>query len=160
MRQLKNVSTAVICLVALTAPMFAVAQDIKVPVQVTHSGEDSVGRQFAYELREGIRSSYGFRLVDDVATSRVVLSIVSLDLSNNGKGISSAIAVATTFDAIDVPVSGYHITTAVQHCGTDKTAQCARRAMANLDEDLQYLKNKWPAVWRKLGASNVGNARQ
>ena len=51
----------------------AKAQDGKVAVSVSHSGEDSAGKQFAYAIREAIRASNGLRGVNYLERSATTI---------------------------------------------------------------------------------------
>jgi hypothetical protein len=95
----------VLVLVFLLAPGLCLAQPSKrTGVAVSHAGEDQVGRSFAFALKEAIRRSQSFILVDDNLTRpRIVLYLVSVEGNLSQKGISSAIAMVIVYDSLETP---------------------------------------------------------
>lgn len=138
-------------LVFLLAPGLCLAQSKRVPVAVSHSGEDQVGRSFAFALKEAIRRSQSFILVDDDLTGpRIIVRVVSVDGSDNQKGASSAIALAVVYDSVDTPGSGILLDLVVKDCGSNRVEACAKRTLPNIDEAVGTLRKSWPALWKLL----------
>src|SRR5690348_13696004 len=81
----RNVKT-IILVVLLMLPATVYAQSKIIPVAVSHDGEDAVGKGVAFALKEALRSSKGFKLVDfETApkTPRINVILVSLDEAEN-----------------------------------------------------------------------------
>lgn len=121
------------------------AQDKKIPVSVSHSGDDSVGKQFAYAVREALRGSNGYRLTS-LTDSGIYISIVTVDpeRNSNSNGYWTAAAVTYTmknFIPLEKgnPQTWYpiYLTTQVMTIGTQRTAEQARAVMATIDEQLE-----------------------
>ena len=71
------------------------SREARKTLYVHHSGDDSVGKQFAFALREQIRKSSGYRLSDSDSTSAVV-EIVTIDVfvgERTGQGAAASIVV-------------------------------------------------------------------
>jgi hypothetical protein len=67
--------------VLLLAGSLAQAQDTRIPVAVSHAGAEGVGGQIAVALKEAIRGSSSFRLVDDEVSpefARIVVHLTSV----------------------------------------------------------------------------------
>ena len=130
---------------ALTFTSTAWSQDSKVRVSVSHIGEDQIGKQFAYAVREAVRGSNGFRLTPGVE-SVVQINIVSVnpERSSSAGGNWTAAAVIYTmqnFNPFDKgnPQTWYRIylTTVVMTIGVQRVDQQAKSALATLDEALE-----------------------
>jgi hypothetical protein len=139
-------------LVFLLAPGLSLAQPSKrTAVVVTHQGEDQVGRSFAFALKEAIRRSQSFVLVDDNLTgSRIVVRVVSGEGYASQKGVSSAIGVTTVYDRLETPGRGIYIDSSVRNCGSDRVEACAKNELPNIDEAVEYLRKSWPNLWKNL----------
>ena len=139
----------------LLASGFSFAQSKKVPVAVTHSGDDSVGEGIAFALKEAVRGSQSFRLVDDEVAPkqpRIVVHMVSIDTDEypRQRGLSSSIATVIVFDSIETPGFGIYLTMLVQYCGRDKIDPCAKTILPKIDREIEKLRTSWPALWKKL----------
>jgi hypothetical protein len=99
-------------LVFLLAPGLCLAQPSKrTAVAVSHTGEDQVGRSFAFTLKEAIRRSQSFILVDDNLTGpRIVINLVSVESYASQKGVSSAIGITIVYDSLESPGRETYIT--------------------------------------------------
>ena len=74
----------------------AIAQEAKISVSVSHSGEDTVGQRLAFALREAIRSSGGYQLISGPkATYRI--SLVTLDPAKSPAAAGNWTVAAVTF---------------------------------------------------------------
>jgi hypothetical protein len=139
----------VVSLFILAATNAAMAQT-KVPVEVSHSGNDAVGQGIAYAVREVIRGSNGMGIVTDPSRPRIRIILVSVDESDGNTGVSSAVAVSLVFDSPLIPLGGYHITTFVQTCGRNRAAGCGRRIVELTDAEVEKMRTNWPGVWQQL----------
>ena len=115
-------------LLTLFAHGIAVAQSkIQVYLDSTVSNDDSLGAQFVYELKEAIRGSLGFRLVEDKDAYPFIRYIVVTTSSTNKLFISSAHVFL--YDNVGIQLDGVHIATATQYCGRDILSSCVRSRM-------------------------------
>jgi hypothetical protein len=80
--------------VLLLIPSLATAQDTRPAVAVSHSGDDQVGRQLAYAIRERLGRSTLYRLIESRQSPAFTISLVTLDDSVNGQGLASGVSVA------------------------------------------------------------------
>jgi hypothetical protein len=129
------------------APAFALAQkdDGRVQVSVDHSGDDSVGKQFAYAVREAVRASNGFRLTAADSSGLQIL-IVTVDperrsQSNNSWTVASITYTMANFLPYEKgnPQTWYpiYLTSQVMTVGTQRVDEQARSVMATLDSQLE-----------------------
>lgn len=139
--------TLIVGLVALPCLAFAQA---RYPVEVLHSGSDSVGTLYAFELREAIRGSNSMQPVGGGVEPRIKVLVVSLDADDPDRGRSSAIAVTLLYDSLEVPLGGAHLTTVVQICGRDRAANCARTLLSRIDSQVTRLQEISPQLWKTL----------
>src|SRR5437773_3033978 len=132
-----SVATArVLCaaLIFLSASTFA--QNKKIPVEVNHSGQDTVGARIAYELKQSIAASRTMRLEDSAYVPRMKAVIVSLDIEDSARGSRSALSVSIVFDSLDTPLGGIYLTSYVQTCGTLRAQNCAADLLALVDKQI------------------------
>ena len=122
----------------------------RTPVEVLHSGRDSVGVRLAFEVRESIRGSNGMRLVTaSEVDARLVLHIVTIE-GTSTPGISTAASVSLTYDTKSIPLNGFFITSFVQTCGNNRTRECGRDLTADIDGEMEKLRRDWPSLAREL----------
>ena len=101
-----------------------------------------------FELKEAIRGSMSFRLVEDPKLwPYIKLSFVSQGESNNS---SSATAMVLSYDSEAMPMNGAFITTTVQTCGMQKVKECARGLLPDIDLAIGRLQKEAPELWRTL----------
>jgi hypothetical protein len=146
-------SWAMFCFCALVTAVFApstAAQGNKIPVFVSHSGDDSVGQSVAFELKEHLKASQSFRLAESRKLPHIRVDIVSLDENKQDKGVSSAIGYAIVFDSESTPLEGIMLTNGVRRCGRKATAECGRGLLPGIDQQVEWLRDKWPSYYRQL----------
>ncbi len=130
----------------LATPTVASAQEQRALVSVSHAGEDSVGQRLAFALREAIRSSAGYRLVDyKEALFRVSLVTLDPDRSLSGNKTAAAVTytVRNTLPFKDSnPQTWYpiYLTTSIVIAGADRTEDQARGILASLDANIEDYK--------------------
>jgi hypothetical protein len=90
------------------------------------------GSSFVFEVREAVRRSASYCLVDSIKDSVYVLSIGTLDADIGG--------VETAISAAVYTPSRYFITHWVQTCLKKDSEVCARDAIVNFDNAVQGLK--------------------
>lgn len=142
---------AALLLFGLLLPSLPFAQT-KYPVEVAHSGNDSVGTLYAFELREAIRGSNSMQLISESIEPRIKVSVVSIDTDTDtpDRGFSSAIAITVLYDSLEVPLGGAHLTTIVQICGRDRAATCARTLLSRIDSQVTLLQERSQRLWKTL----------
>ena len=110
-------------------------------VWVDASAEDPVGRQLAFELREGIRRSAAMNLADRAQDGRIAVKLVTLDPDKSSGGgnrtIYSAVWTMQTFH--QVPVEMF-LANYVGLCGLQRTSSCAQGLVVITDEQVTDLR--------------------
>jgi hypothetical protein len=142
-------ATLIAFLVALSLPAFA---QTKIPVQITHTGKDTVGQTIVFHLREKIRGSNGMTLVGEEVLPRIRVIVVSLDDgdSDRDQGKSSVVAATFLYDAADIPLRGAFLTSNVQSCGRSRVASCAESLQVIIDTQVDHLRQNEPDLHRRL----------
>lgn len=128
-----------------TQGAYAQDQDSKVRVSVSHSGEDSVGKQFAYSVREALRASKGFRLVspDDSGLQILIVTVDPERASTSGSYWTAASITYTMANFLPYekgnPQTWYpiYLTSQVMTIGTQRVDEQARSVLAALDHALE-----------------------
>lgn len=124
--------------------------NVKIAVSVTHTGVDSVGKQFAYSVREAVRASNGYRLVDE-ADSVINVSIVTVDpeSSRSQSNLWTAAAIGYTMSNFlpyekGNPQTWYpiHLSAQVMTIGNRRLPEQARSVMATIEELLQTYRDE------------------
>lgn len=133
----------------LLAPATVWAQS-KVPVEIEHFGDDVVGRGVVYGLKEGIRGSQAMILTTDASMPRMRIVIITVDDTRRDPGNSSALSVSYLYHSPTTPIGGAFITATVHTCGRARIDDCARSILANIDREVDFLRVKWPGLWRTL----------
>lgn len=132
-------------LILTTQGVSAQNQDSKVRVSVSHSGEDSVGKQFVYAVREALRASNGFRL-STVEDSGIQVTIVTVDPERSSTSGSYWTAASITYTMTNFlpyekgnPQTWYpiYLTSQVRTIGTQRVGEQARSVMAAIDSAIE-----------------------
>ena len=130
--------TALAILIIMLAPSFCLAQAVKkTSVAVTHTGADQVGQSVAFNLKEAIRGSQSFTLVDHEGsprTPRIVVRLTTIDdeVVASRQGIVSAISAAIVYDNSSAAGMGILLQTS------------SRSGAA------EYLRENWLLLWKTL----------
>lgn len=134
-----------VVLCSLLLASLAAAQDAKLPVSLSHTGEDNTGKQFAYAIREAIRGSNGFRLTGE-NDAGIHVKLITIDpeqsrSSGSAWTVASITYVMTNFLPYEKgnPQTWYpiYLTSQVFTVGTQRTNDQARAVMASIDEALE-----------------------
>ena len=144
---------ALALLIFFLAPSLCLAQAAKkIPVAVNHDGGDQVGQSVAVALKEAIRRSQSFFLVDnDLKQPRIVVQLVSVDSSiGETSGLASAIAIVIVYDSLQTPGNGIFVTTVILSCGSNQVESCAKNTLPHIDRAVEYLRTQWPTLWETL----------
>ena len=120
----------------------AIAQDEKVTVSLIHIGEDGIGKQFAFAIREAIRGSNGFRLTQP-EESGLQIRLITIDPEEKTQSnwtVATSVITMRNFIPIDEkePQTWYpiYMTASVLTVGQSKTNEQARAIIATLDSQL------------------------
>lgn len=125
----------------LVVPAVLAADDTKVTVAVSHSGDDNVGQELAFALRETIRASNGYQLVSE-ESAIITVSLVTLDpevAGSSAGGWTVASVAITMYNFLpfkeEDPQTWYPIflTSSVVTSGSYKTDETARSILATVD---------------------------
>jgi hypothetical protein len=84
-----------ILVAALALVVFASTASAQVTVEVAHTGNDDLGQRLAFELREQIRSSSGFTLVQNEGGYQI--AIVTLSIADGSDGPNRMAASITIY---------------------------------------------------------------
>ena len=130
------------------ATTFVEAQN-RVPVFVSSSSAeyDHGGRQLVSDIKEAIRGSDAFRLVEDRKQSPYLKYVVTT------QSVSTALTAAgwlVAYENVAVPMGGAYIYSGVITCRRDQISACAREALTNLRVALQELERGAPELWKTL----------
>jgi hypothetical protein len=88
-------------------------------------------------LKEAIRASQSFFLVDnDLKEPRIVVQLASVE-SSVEEGISSAIAIAIVYDSLQTPGNGIWVTVIALSCPSDQVQACAKNTLPHIDRGVE-----------------------
>ena len=150
---LQLISGVIVSLVAVS-PCFP---QNKIPVSITHSGNDSVGRSYVFQLKETIRNSASFELIESaLSRPHIVIHVVTLDDNSTKTGLASAIALEIAYDSVNTPYRGLHLTTLVHSCGATAVRTCVSWILPEVDAQVTQLResNLGLRYWRGLRTGN------
>jgi hypothetical protein len=135
-------------------PGIAVAQSKKIPVAVFHDGDDSVGRGVAFALKEAIRTSQAFTLLDHEGlpkTPRIVVRLLSLDIKiSDTQNLYSAFSITILYDSLETPGLGTPFYNGLRVCGRNEIEQCTRLILPLIDHAIEILRTQSPNLWKTL----------
>lgn len=129
-----------LALVVTSIPATASAQSSRpsrIAVFVDHSGDDGVGTSFAYDLREQLRTSRGYRLVEIEPKAGIGIRMVSIDTSCDGEGNQSAIAISMT---ADLNGRSLFVTSWIYNVGRNRTQDTSKRLLADVDKQVAMIR--------------------
>lgn len=147
-------------LLALLVMPFAAVGQTRIPLEITHIGDDAAGRTVVQALREAIRTfdmlatplqleardAFGMRLTTQLARPRIKLQLVTSELDAS----RTAIAVSVIYDSPDMPLGGAFIRSAVETCKAEEGSACASRILARAHAAIGWLRENWPSLWKTL----------
>jgi hypothetical protein len=121
----------------------------KVPVYVIDTvdrDDDGTARQYVFEVREAIRASHGFRLLEDSAQLPHIKYAVTV--VRTGTGVAAGYTVV--YDSALMPLFGGYITSGIRTCRRENVQNCARGALAHIDNAARELQKSAPKLWETL----------
>ena len=133
-------------------PLICLAQSVnKIPVAVGHQGQDSEGKIIALKLKEAIRSSQRFVLVDDDSTRpRIALRMTSTKTTVDNRLVGNTVSYAIVYDSRNMPANGAFLTVSGLNCNRAELEFCASLIVASLEEWTDRLRLQWPELWKTL----------
>lgn len=143
------IRATIVAVLVLSVPTICLAQS-KVPVLVVSTvGEnDAAGQQMVFELKEAIRGSQGFRLVENSKQwPYIKFYIVTVQAV---AGASTAAGYSIVYDNINIPLSGAYITGGAQYCGRSQSTSCARGLLSEIDSAVDSLQRTGPELHKTL----------
>lgn len=151
-------------LITLLVPAICCAQK-KIPVEVTHIGDDRMGELVMSELRDAIRAyrgvlafpdsqaptldAYGMRITSELSRPRIKLQLTTGGDAANASS-DAAIAVAVLYDSASMPLGGAFIKGMLVTCGRDNAAACAKQILGRANGSIEWLREHWPSLWKTL----------
>lgn len=145
MAKFRFLLAAILASVILLPSAHAEDKDDRIPVSVLHTGDDSVGKQFAYSVREALRASKGFQLTSD-EDSIITVRIVTLDPETNANSKNYWAVAAVTYTMVNInpyeennPQTWYpiYLTSQLITVGSNRVNEQARAVMATIDDNFQ-----------------------
>jgi hypothetical protein len=131
-----------IVILFMLAVQSAGAQTTPISIILESTGEDRVGKDLVYAVREEIRKSAGYKLVDSSADAALMIMLVSLDVEDqeSQKGVRTAAAIVVT----GAPATANrYLDSYVVVVGRDRTATIARSILASIDGTLARLRKQY-----------------
>lgn len=136
------VVTVILALLSAT-PVYS--QDLKIKVSVAHVGDDPVGNQFVYAIREAVRGSKAFSLAlpDE---SAIQVRVLTVDPSDSSSGssywtVATVVYTMTNFNQYkkDNPQTWYpiYLTSQVLTVGQKRTDDQAKSVTATIDAAIE-----------------------
>jgi hypothetical protein len=124
----------------------------KVPVAVSHQGEDQVGRSVARAVAEAVRTSQRFTLVvTNAPRPKMIINLQSAEaLAAPLHGQVSAIAISIIYYRKNIPGVGVLLRQAVNSCSPEIIESCAKSIFPYLEQATDFLKRHDPALWNTL----------
>lgn len=141
-------------LIFLLVPSLCLAQAAKkIPVAISHGGDDPVGQAFVLVLEKAIRGSKSFLLVDNEIQPkipRIVVHMISVENVVAEKGVSSAIGIIIVYASSQTPGDGIYLSASVSICGKDQIESCAKSTLPDIDRSVEFLRKDEPSLWNTL----------
>jgi hypothetical protein len=131
----------------------------KIPVSVfSDSKDDDIGSQVVLELKEAIRGSQRFALIDGKPFDRRhqrfkedSLGFLAMFVATLADGDSRSVySVAFTYDSLTVPLNGGFVDHLVGVCGKRVIADCARGLLSDLDAATDAIQEATPGFYKNL----------
>jgi hypothetical protein len=103
------------------------------PIDVEHTGDDIVGSNLAYLVKEDIRKSVSLEISFNSKQARMQVDVNTLDRNPQTPGLATVYAVDILW-INPTQVFPLYITSNVGYCGADKVQECAMSIVAEISE--------------------------
>lgn len=133
-------AVAVLSLAAVGPALAQPPQQQKIPISISYDGNDAVGTRFVFAIKENIRRSATYELVDSGRS--IKLQMVSVDVNSADQGITSAIATAITahYMGDDGKWGDAYVNTMIDVVGKERVEDMAHNFLATIDNYLTTLR--------------------
>lgn len=114
----------------------------RTPVWVEHESVDTIGRQFAYALREQLGHSVAYPLVDSEDSSSLIVHLVTVDPMrglDRGSFEGSVTAISWALTYRSETFRSYFLTSGIQVVGRLSIDEMARSLLGAIDASTQAL---------------------
>jgi hypothetical protein len=118
-------------------------------IHVESTTPDPVGRQLAFEIREGVRRSAGMRFASAPSDAFIGVSIVTLDPDSDGLSTVYSVVLTSKDGGAERPHFDYE-NNLVGVCGRDRVKNCASSIVASIDELSETYKRVVAELLRRL----------
>jgi len=147
--------------ILLLAPAICFGQEAKkIPVAVEYSEDDEAERRIAFDLKEAIRASQSFVLVDNgwPTKARVTVHIVAsgIKMTNNVNTLNTAsiaLAEGITYNSPTLARGtrgGVLLFLGIRHCEQPQFALCAKEILPDIARAVDTLRRDSPTLWQTL----------
>lgn len=130
----------------ITSPLSLSAEEGKLSLSVTHSGEDIAGKKLAFALREAVRGSNGYLLTTG-PSALIRVSLTTLDPDNNPSDAWTVASIVVTMRNLNQfddrnPQTWYpiYLTSSVVTSGINKVDGLADAVLVMVDEAVEEYK--------------------
>jgi hypothetical protein len=127
-----------VCGVVTPAHAASASKPVRVLVDCS-SNNDSVGARFCLALREKIRASQGFELVDSEKPLVFEVHIVSESDTAQSEPQDVSCAAAVVFTAMSVDSREIYLTSFVLDFGANRVGEEAEQVLAHIDQESDFL---------------------
>jgi hypothetical protein len=103
-----------------------------IPVKLDVYGDDTAGQRLVYWIKEGLRRSSRFKLVEQQSFG-FELSIVTLEIDKDNPGGSTVYSVSWVWNNSEQPYP-FFLTSEVGLCGSKRIQECAEGLVASTDK--------------------------
>lgn len=136
MRHFLGVLAAAVCLIGASAA----AQPARVPVAIDRTGDDALGNQLTFTVRDQLGRSGTMREASSEETSAMVAHLVTMDPDGQGDSTIYSLAVSLKVNNDD-----FYYTSFVGVCGADRIASCGQsiyQSLGTLVEEIRQAMNR------------------
>lgn len=134
---MKQRLAVILASLALSVATSAHSQTAKVTAYIDHSGNDPLGQQLSFFIKEQIRASATFSEASKYTDGGLQLHLITLD-PDHGSGYQTIYSATITVynpDGYD-----YFITAFVGNCGTNKIRECAASLYGDMGAQLEEIR--------------------
>lgn len=114
----------------------------QMPVVVSATAPDPVGRRLAFAVREKLRRTAGMQLASSTDSGTVIMSMVTLDpdSKNQDAGSRTIYSVVWTVETFHQSPITMYLTSSVGLCGSGRVQECAEDLVAGTDRETSQVR--------------------